>query len=145
MIRYRSSSSRNSLLIAQKLLIVFLSLSLLLKYMYMYVYRGWVRVFTAEGNEVYHYGGCDPHEHAHGELVEVPFGGSSYLTVVLHTESEGSHVRSQFCVLEEGTSLSSGLCVCYSQEYLLNTLPIDLLPILPNRFPPKPSILQLPS
>ena len=143
MIHNCSLRSRDNLRIAQKLLIVFLSLSLLLKYMY--AYRGWVRVFTAEGNEVFHFGGCDPHEHVHGELVEVPFDGSSYLTLVLHTESEGRHVRSEFCVLEEGTSLSSGLCVCYSQEYLLNTLPIDLLLILPNPFPPKSSILQLPS
>ena len=77
-----------------------------------------MRVFTAEGNEVFHFGGCDPHEYVHGELVEVPFDGSSYLTLVLHTESEESHVRSEFCVLQEDTSLSSGSCVCYIYIYI---------------------------
>ena len=72
-----------------------------------------MRVFTSEGKEVFRYGGCDSHEYVHGEVVEVSFEGSSYLTVVLHTEQEGSHVRSEFCVLEEGASLSSGLYVCY--------------------------------
>jgi len=72
-----------------------------------------VRVFTSEGKEVLHYGGCDPHEYVYGEVVEVSFEGSSHLTIVLHTEHEGSHVRSEFCVLEEGKSLSSGLCDCY--------------------------------
>jgi len=69
--------------------------------------EGWVRVFTSEGKEVLHYGGCDPHEYVYGEVVEVSFEGSSHLTIVLHTEHEGSHVRSEFCVLEEGKSLSS--------------------------------------
>ena len=72
-----------------------------------------MKVFTSEGEEVFHYDDCDPHEHVHGEVVEVSFEGSSYLTLVLHTEHEGSHVRSEFCVLQEGTSLSSGVCVCY--------------------------------
>ena len=79
----------------------------------MYAYRGWVRIFTSDGTEVLHYGGCDPHEHVRGEVVEVSFDGSSFLTVKLHTESEGSHVRSEFCILEDGKSLSSGLCICY--------------------------------
>lgn len=88
-----------------------LSLSLLLTCLY--ASRGWVRVFTSDGKEVFHYGGCDPHEHVRGELVEVSFEGSSFLTVVLHTEHEWSYVRSEFCILEEEKSLYSGLCVCY--------------------------------
>lgn len=59
----------------------------------MYVYRGWVRVFIVEGNEVYYYGGCDFYEYVYGELVEVFFGGLSYLIVVFYIESEGSYVR----------------------------------------------------
>lgn len=72
-----------------------------------------MRVFTSDGTEVFHYGGCDPHEHVRGEVVEVSFDGSSFLTVKLHTDNEGSHVRSEFCILEAGKSLNSGLCICY--------------------------------
>ena len=100
-----------------------------------------MRIFTSEGNEVLHYGGCDPHEHVYGEVVEVSFEGSSYLTIVLHTEHEWSHVRSEFCVLEEGKSLSSGLCV----TTVLNSI-FNLTPFLSTcyHFCKTPSHLNLP-
>lgn len=117
-----------------------LSLSLLLTYMY--AYRGWVRVFTSDGTEVFHYGGCDPHEHVRGEVVEVSFDRSSFLTVKLHTDNEGSHVRSEFCILEAGKVLIQ-VCV-FATESLLNTLPMGFLSILPNPSSPQPPFLQLP-
>lgn len=44
----------------------------------------------------------------HGEIEEVRFDGSSFLTVKLHMRHEWSYVRSEFVILEGEKSLYSG-------------------------------------
>ena len=41
--------------------------------------------------------------------MEVPFDGSEFLTLELHTEHEGSQVISEFVLLEQGKALYSGI------------------------------------
>ena len=71
-----------------------------------------MRIFASDGTEVFHYEGCsESSDEVRGEIVEVPFDGSNYLTIKLHTEHEGSHVTSQFCILEAGKGLYSGITI----------------------------------
>lgn len=71
------------------------------------MYRDWTGVFASNGTELAHHGGCS--SHVQGELVRVSFGNSHYLTLKIHTEHEGSRVKSEFCVLQEGKGLDSGI------------------------------------
>ena len=40
--------------------------------------------------------------------MQVPFGGSSYLTLQVRLDHDGSVVKSEFVILKEGESLHSG-------------------------------------
>lgn len=68
-------------------------------------YSGSVNVFSSDDSEIFHHGGCSS---VHGEIVEMRFEGSSFLTVKLHMKHERSYVRSEFVILEGGESLNSG-------------------------------------
>lgn len=74
------------------------------------MYRGWARIYDNDGSEVKDF---EKGEHCRyyirGEILEVPFGDSGFLTFKLHTEHEGSHIISEFFVLEDGNSLDSGM------------------------------------
>ena len=79
-----------------------------------------MRIFASDGTEVFHYEGCsESSDEVRGEIVEVPFDGSNYLTIKLHTEHEGSHVTSHFCILEAGKSLYSGITIKHTFCFLL--------------------------
>lgn len=62
-------------------------------------------MFKGDHSEVFHHGGCSS---VHGDLLEIPFDGSSFLTLKLHMKHEGSYVRSEFFILEEENNLYSG-------------------------------------
>lgn len=62
-------------------------------------------MYSSDGSEIFHHGGCSS---VHGEIEEVRFDGSSFLTVKLHMRHEWSYVRSEFVILEEEKSLYSG-------------------------------------
>ena len=66
------------------------------------------KIFGSDGNELWSYDGCH-YETVKGDTVEVPFDGSEFLTLKLHTEHEGSQVISEFVLLEQGKALYSGI------------------------------------
>ena len=66
------------------------------------------KIFGSDGNELWSYDGCH-YETVKGDIVEVPFDGSEFLTLKLHTEHEGSQVISEFVLLEQGKVLYSGI------------------------------------
>ena len=74
------------------------------------MYRGWARIYADDGSKVKDFEG-DEHcrYHIRGEVLEAPFGGSAFLTFKLHAEHEGSHMISQFFILEYGKSLDTGM------------------------------------
>ena len=72
--------------------------------------RGWARIYDDEGAEVKDFKkGEHCRNYIRGEILEVPFGDSSFVTFKLHTEHEGSHIMSEFFILEDGNSLDSGM------------------------------------
>ena len=74
------------------------------------MYRGWARIYDDDGSEVKDFKkGEHCRNYIRGEILEVPFGDSSFLTFKLHTEHEGSHIMSEFFILEDGNSLDSGM------------------------------------
>ena len=71
----------------------------------------WTKIFTSNGTELFHYSRCEGYhddDKAIGELVEVPFGVSSYLTAKVKLENEGTVVRSEFAILKAGKTLHGG-------------------------------------
>ena len=74
------------------------------------MYRGWARIYADDGSEVKDFeSGEHCRYYIRGEILEVPFGGSDFLTFELHTEHEGSHMISEFVILDDGKSLDSGI------------------------------------
>lgn len=71
--------------------------------------RGWAKIYADDGSEVKDLkSGEHCRNHIFGEVLEVPFGDSDFLTLELHTQHEGSHMISEFVILEDGKSLDSG-------------------------------------
>ena len=71
--------------------------------------RSWSKIYSSNGTELHNHDGCDHNDHrVFGEIVEVSFEGSDFLTIKLRTDRQGSFVRSEFVILEEGKSLKSG-------------------------------------
>ena len=71
--------------------------------------RSWSKIYSSNGTELHNHDGCDHNDHrVFGEIVEVSFEGSDFLTLKLRTDRQGSFVRSEFVILEEGKSLKSG-------------------------------------
>ena len=68
-------------------------------------YSGWAKVFSSNGTEIFHHGGCSS---VHGGIEKVHFDGSSFLTVKLYMRHEWSYVRTEFVILEGEKSLYSG-------------------------------------
>lgn len=74
------------------------------------MHRGWARIYADDDSEVKDFErGEHCRNYIRGEVLEVPFGGSDFLTFKLHTEHEGSHMISEFFILEYGKSLDSGM------------------------------------
>ena len=74
------------------------------------MYRGWARIYDDDGSEVKDFEkGEHCRNYIRGEILQVPFGDSGLLTFELHTEHEGSHIISEFFILEDGESLDSGM------------------------------------
>ena len=68
--------------------------------------RSWSKIYSSNGTELHNHDGCDHNDHrVFGEIVEVSFEGSDFLTLKLRTDRQGSFVRSEFVILEEGKSL----------------------------------------
>ena len=73
--------------------------------LYMHVHRDWTKVYKSDDSEVFNRGGC---KDVRGEVYEIPFDGSSFLTLKVHMQHERSYARSEFVILEQGKSLYSG-------------------------------------
>ncbi|XP_068682562.1 uncharacterized protein [Montipora foliosa] len=76
----------------------------------------YARIFSSNGSELYDYDGCEYYYYYYyyyyghrviGELVEVPFGDSSYLMTEVKMYREGSILTSEFAILEAGKGLES--------------------------------------
>ena len=68
-------------------------------------FRGWTKIYSSDGSEIFNHNGCS---HVLGDVEQIPFGGSKFLTLKFHTEHQGSYARSQFALLEQDKYLYSG-------------------------------------
>ena len=74
------------------------------------MHSGWAGIYADDGTEIKDFKrGEHCRNYIRGEVLEVPFGDSDFLRFDLHTEHEGSHIISEFVILEDGFGLDSGM------------------------------------
>lgn len=77
---------------------------------FFFLFSGYSKIVSSSGSELSHYSQCQ-YGYSNGligQLVEVPFNGSSFLTAKVKLYYKGSVVRSEFAILEAGKGLGSG-------------------------------------
>ena len=77
---------------------------------FFFLFSEYSKIVSSSGSELTHYSQC---QYGYfngliGQLVEVPFNGSSFLTAKVKLNYKGSVLRSEFAILEAGKGLGSG-------------------------------------
>lgn len=75
-----------------------------------FLFSEYSKIVSSSGSELTHYSQCQ-YGYSNGligQLVEVPFNGSSFLTAKVKLYYKGSVLRSEFAILEAGKGLGSG-------------------------------------
>lgn len=74
------------------------------------MHSGSVGIYADDGTEIKDFKrGEHCRNYIRGEVLQVPFGDSDFLRFELHTEHEGSHITSEFVILEDSFGLDSGM------------------------------------